>query len=244
MKKIVVIGATSGIAQAICRQYAEQKNELFLIARNRDHLESLSKDIAIRSGRPCGFALFDAKENQKIEHCLESALAMLSEIDVLVIAHGTLPSQEKCRDNLSEALLEFQINATSYIGLMTLFGNYFRKEKKGSMVVFSSCAGDRGRKSNYLYGATKAAISTFSSGLRASLHSDGVHVMTVKPGFVDTPMTADFKKNFLWASPDKVASAVIKAVECKKSVLYVPRFWSYIMLIIKHLPEFLMRKVA
>lgn len=241
-KKIVIIGATSAIAQALGRQFADDQNELFLIARNEAHVKTIAADLAIRSGKPCQFTTFNAENNDGIENCLSSALTALSQIDIAIVAHGTLADQTACQQNVQKALTEFQVNATSYIGLLTVFGYYFEKQKSGSIVVLSSCAGDRGRKSNYLYGAAKAAVSAFSAGLRAHLHASHVHVLTVKPGFVDTPMTQHFKKGFLWAKPDEVAKDMIKAMHSKKAILYTPWFWKYMMLIIKWLPEGMMRQ--
>jgi short-subunit dehydrogenase len=115
--------------------------------------------------------------------------------------------------------------------------------KHGSIAVISSVAGDRGRASNYLYGAAKAAVSAFLSGLRQRLHGDGVNVLTIKPGFVDTPMTRDFKKGPLWAKPGAVARGIVQAIDKRKAIAYLPWFWWGIMLIIKHVPEFVFRRV-
>lgn len=242
-QKIVIIGATSGIAQVLGRQFANQKNELFLIGRNELHLKTLSDDFSIRSEKPCQWLIFHAEKIDTFDACLSRALSALTRIDMLIIAHGTLPHQIDCQRDYHKAIETFELNATSYIGLLTLFAFYFEKQKSGSIVAFSSCAGDRGRKSNYVYGAAKSAISTFCAGLQAHLREYGVNVLTVKPGFVDTPMTAQFKKGFLWAQPEDVAAHILHAIEKKKTVVYTPWFWRYIMLIIKILPQSLMSKL-
>jgi short-subunit dehydrogenase len=115
-------------------------------------------------------------------------------------------------------------------------------QQQGSIAVISSVAGDRGRASNYLYGSAKAAVSTFLSGMRQRLEKRGVNVLTVKPGFVDTPMTRDFKKSALWAKPEEVARGIVRAIDRRKAVVYLPWFWSIIMLIIKHVPEFMFKR--
>ncbi len=240
-KKTVIIGATSAIAQAIARQLADQGDNLFLIARNDAHLKMVADDIAVRSQYHCEAMIFDAIDYKKIGECVSAANKALGGIDNVIIVHGVLPDQVACESDFEESVKEFQINATSYIGLATAFADYFKKQKSGTLVLFSSCAGDRGRASNYLYGAAKAAVSIFAAGLRASLYKHNVYVMTVKPGFVDTPMTKDFKKGLLWATPLQVSSRVVKAMHQKKSVVYAPFFWRYILWVIRCLPDKMMR---
>ncbi|MCG8081658.1 MAG: SDR family NAD(P)-dependent oxidoreductase, partial [Candidatus Thiodiazotropha taylori] len=139
---------------------------------------------------------------------------------------------------------EFEVNALTTISLLTNLANYFEAQQRGSIVVISSVAGDRGRQSNYVYGAAKGAVTIFLQGLRNRLTKSGVNVLTVKPGFVDTPMTADFPKGALWASSEKVAQDINKAIDAQKSVAYVPWFWRYIMLIIKSIPEMVFKKLS
>ncbi|MDF1761478.1 MAG: SDR family oxidoreductase [Coxiellaceae bacterium] len=242
--KTIIIGATSAIAQAMAKQLASAGHQLFLVARNTTHMQTLADDVAVRSQQTCETFTFDANSNELYQDCLTQATASLGHIDNVIIAHGTLPNQDDCQQNLTATLQEFQVNATSYIGLMTVFGQYLEQQGAGHLVVFSSCAGDRGRQSNYLYGATKAAISAFSAGLRSRLFKKGISVLTVKPGFVDTPMTKAFKKGFLWAQPEDVAKHVIQAMQNKKTIVYVPGFWRYIMMIIKCIPENLMKRLA
>ena len=121
-----------------------------------------------------------------------------------------------------------------------------RPSTGSSIVVVSSVAGERGRKSNYVYGTAKGALSLFCQGLRNRLHQSGVHVLTVKPGFIDTPMTADIAKtpSVLWASPEKIASVMVSAFEQKKDVIYAPWFWRYILLVIKLIPESIFKKLS
>jgi hypothetical protein len=129
------------------------------------------------------------------------------------------------------------------IEFITAAANYFENKKSGTIVVIGSVAGDRGRQSNYIYGTAKSMLSTFLQGLRNRLHPHGVQVITVKPGFVDTPMTASFKKGALWASADSIAAGIEKAIAKKSDVVYLPGFWRFIMLIICHIPEGIFKKL-
>ena len=164
-------------------------------------------------------------------------------IDVALLAHGTLPDQAACEADAGLALREFDTNATSTIALLTVLAQRLQDRRGATLAAISSVAGDRGRASNYLYGAAKAAVSAFLSGLRQRLTPAGVNVLTIKPGFVDTPMTREFKKGALWAKPDAVARGILRAVDKRRGVAYLPFFWWGVMTIIKHIPEFVFRRV-
>jgi len=130
------------------------------------------------------------------------------------------------------------------MSLLTHLANYFETQKAGTLAVISSVAGERGRQSNYVYGAAKGAVSIFLQGLRQRLDKSGVHVLTIKPGFVDTPMTKELKKGLLWADPQAVAKLIHKGVAAKKSIIYTPGYWALIMAVIKAIPERLFKKIA
>ncbi len=132
----------------------------------------------------------------------------------------------------------------SVISLLTHLGNRFEAQRHGAIAVISSVAGDRGRLSNYVYGTAKGAVSIFMQGLRNRLYKSGVNVLTIKPGFVDTPMTAQLPKGALWAQPDHIAAGIIKAIDSGKTVVYLPGFWRLIMLIIKSIPESVFRRLS
>ncbi|HET8870525.1 MAG TPA: SDR family NAD(P)-dependent oxidoreductase, partial [Aquabacterium sp.] len=168
----------------------------------------------------------------------------LGGLDGILIAHGTLTDQARAQSDVAYALSEIATNGTSVISLMSLAAQQFEKQGRGGIAVISSVAGDRGRQSNYVYGSAKALVSAFASGLRQRMHKCGVSVTTIKPGFVDTPMTAAFKKGALWAQPDQVAKDIVKAMDQGKAVVYTPGFWRLIMLIIKHIPERIFVKLA
>src|SRR5690606_11893908 len=160
----------------------------------------------------------------------------------VLIAHGTLPDQERIQDSVEDTLREIQTNALSYISLLTLLAKFF-EQQHGCIAVISSVAGDRGRRSNYVYGTAKGAVSLFTSGLRVRLNKAGVSVVTIKPGFVDTPMTAHLKKNPLYAKPNKVGKRIYTAMLKGEDIVYVPWFWRYIMLVIGHIPARLFKRL-
>lgn len=201
MKKILIIGATSAIAEATARIYAEQGNELFLVARNEKKLQGIVADLSVRGGKNIGMSCVDLTDYEVLGYCVGQAIGHLQQLDIVLIAHGTLSDQVLCQQSVEVTLEEVNTNAISFVVLMTLLANLLEKQGHGTIAVISSVAGDRGRKSNYVYGASKAMVSAFLDGLRNRLFSSGAHVLTIKPGFVDTPMTASFKKGLLWAQP-------------------------------------------
>lgn len=238
MKRVLIIGATSAIATACARLWAEQGSEFFLVARNTEKLEQTAADLRARGAKAVTLHCMDATDLAAHPGMLESCLAAMQQIDVALIAHGTLPDQKACERDVTMAMQEFTNNGTSVIALLTLLANQFETQRCGTLAVISSVAGDRGRPSNYLYGTAKAAVSTFCEGLRARLFKVGVHVVTIKPGFVDTPMTQGLPlPAALVAKPEQVAQCIMAGIERKASTLYVPGFWAFIMLIIRSIPQ-------
>lgn len=244
MRKILIVGANSAIAQACARRWAQRGDALFLAARGAPQLQSLVDDLKVRGVKQIGSRVFDA--NQLADHAdlLADATQALGGLDTILIAHGTLPDQPRAQSDVAYALAEINTNGTSVVSLMGLAAEQFEKQGQGAIAVISSVAGDRGRQSNYVYGSAKALVSAFASGLRQRLTKKGVSVTTIKPGFVDTPMTASFKKGALWAQPDQVAKDIVQAVDKGATVVYTPGFWRVIMLIIKHIPEFVFIKLT
>jgi short-subunit dehydrogenase len=175
---------------------------------------------------------------------IEHAATTLGGLDAALIAHGTLSDQKECESSTDRLLDEFQTNAISVMMLCTHLANRFEAQKRGVIAVISSVAGDRGRRSNYAYGSAKAAVTAFTSGMRQRLSRSGVYVVTVKPGFVDTPMTAAFKKGILWASAESVAKDISRAMINGTPVIYTPGFWRPIMWIIRSIPEFVFRRLS
>lgn len=244
MQKILIIGATSAIAEACSKRFAAQGHSLYLLARNSSRLESLAQDLRVRGAAAVHCATFEANALKTHQALLEQVKAELKGLDRVLIAHGTLSDQQACEQSVELTLQELQTNALSVIALLTLLANHFEQQRHGSIAVIGSVAGDRGRQSNYIYGTAKGALGIFLQGLRNRLHKSGVQVLTIKPGFVDTPMTAAFPKGPLWATPEKVAQDIDKAIEKKKDVLYTPGFWMLIMQIIKSVPEKIFKRLS
>lgn len=241
MEKILIIGATSAIAEATARRFAQQGAKLYLLARNQERLDSLGRDLKIRGAASVSHAAFDANDFASHDAVLERAINDMGGLDMVLIAHGTLGDQKACERSFTLALQEFNTNAVSVMSLLTYLANFFEKQKHGTIAVISSVAGDRGRQSNYVYGTAKGAVSIFLQGLRNRLHKSGVHVLTIKPGFVDTPMTAAMKKGPLWATPDKIAAGIVRSVSKGKNEVYLPGWWAAIMMVIRSIPERIFR---
>lgn len=243
MKKILIFGATSVIAEECARIWSKRGDQIFLVGRNEERLNSISNDLNIRGALKTFTFIADLNQTTIHSTILERAVMSMDGIDIVLVAHGTLSNQNECQNNVQQTILEIQTNGLSAISLLTVTANYFEKIKQGTIAVISSVAGDRGRASNYVYGSAKAMVSAFASGLRQRLFHSNVAVVTIKPGFVDTPMTAAFKKGFLWADPATVAIAIVNAIDKRKSEVYIPFFWKYIMICIKLLPNFLFLRI-
>ena len=244
MKKILIIGATSAIAEATARIWAQSGNELFLVARNEERLNLMTKDLKVRGASEVHSYSIDANNFDRYSSMLDKACGVLGVIDIVLIAHGTLSNQKECEQSVDLTMQEIKTKALSAIALLTHLANRFERQGNGTIAVISSVAGDRGRASNYVYGSAKAMVTTFTSGLRQRLYKSGISVVTIKPGFVDTPMTAEFKKGLLWAKPDDVAAKIVRAIDKRKDEVYVPMFWWGVMWIIKRIPEILFKKVS
>lgn len=237
MKRILIIGATSAIAEHCARIWAARGDSLHLVARNEKHVQVIASDLKVRGASEVTTYCTDLNGMDKHEELLDVADNALEGVDIVLIAHGTLSNQKSCELSVHETLAEIQTNALSTISLLTLIANRFEAKKSGSICVISSVAGDRGRASNYVYGSAKAMVTAFTSGLRQRLHKSNVSVLTVKPGFVDTPMTSELKKGFLWTKPHIVSALIVKAVEKNKAEVYTPSFWRIIMALIKLTPS-------
>lgn len=243
MKRILIVGADSAIVGETAKLFAASQAQLYLTGLNTDKLDSLAQDLRVRGASKVTTAKFDALEFSSHAQMLKNALASLGDLDVALIGYGSLPDQKRCEALYENAEKEFKLNCLSVISLLTLISNKMEEARKGCIAVISSPAGDRGRQSNYVYGAAKGALSIFLSGLRNRLSAKGVHVLTVKPGFVSTPMTAHLKQGPLYVGPEKVGKDIFRAIQKGKNILYTPWFWQYIMFIIKHIPEFLFKKL-
>ncbi len=244
MKKILIIGATSAIAEATARIWAQRGDALFLVARNQERLNVLTQDLKVRGSSGVNSYCMDANNFEEHLPMLDKAFGMLGKIDVVLIAHGTLSNQKECEQSVELTMQEIKTNSLSAIALMTHLANRFESQGSGTIAIISSVAGDRGRASNYVYGSAKAMVTTFTSGLRQRLYKSGVSVVTIKPGFVDTPMTVEFKKSLLWAKPVAVAAKIVQAIDKRKDEIYVPMFWWGVIAVIGCIPNKVFRNMS
>ncbi|ROP73185.1 short-subunit dehydrogenase [Stenotrophomonas rhizophila] len=242
MQKVLIIGATSAIAEAVARLYAARASTIFLVGRNANRLDAIAADLRVRGAHQVDAYALDVNDLAGHAAMLDAAWAASGGIDTVLIAHGTLPDQAACDQSVDLAMREFITNGTSTIALCTALAQ--RLAAGSNLAVISSVAGDRGRASNYLYGSAKAAVTAFLSGQGQRLGKLGINVLTIKPGFVDTPMTQAFKKGALWASADKVAQGIVRASDRRRAVAYLPGFWWAIMMVIKNIPEFVFRRIS
>lgn len=243
MKNIVIIGATSAIAEAAARLFAERGDRLFLLARNRERLDMLAQDLTVRGASTVDVDSLDVTRFDSHQQILGLVFSTLTRVDVVLIAAGSLPDQKACEADFGKTLEEFNTNALGPLSLLTDIANRLEQQRSGTIAFISSVAGDRGRQSNYIYGAAKGMVSIYLQGLRNRLFKSGVNVLDIKPGFVDTPMTATFPKGPLWARPEAVAADILSAIDKRRAVLYTPWFWWLIMKVIRTIPETLFRKM-
>lgn len=247
LKKVVIFGATSAIAEHAARDLIDRGASLFCVGRDQGKLEVIVTNLKIRnatSQRIEGYVA-DLMDTEGHSQILKVAEETLGGIDAALICYGTLPDQKKCESSFAVAREAIDVNAISVVSLLTELANKFESQKRGVIAVVSSVAGDRGRQSNYVYGAAKGMVSIFMQGLRNRLAKHGVSVVTIKPGFVDTPMTEGFDKSgILWTKPEKISKGLVNAMESGKSCVYLPGFWRWIMLLIRCIPEGLFKRLS
>jgi decaprenylphospho-beta-D-erythro-pentofuranosid-2-ulose 2-reductase len=236
-RRVLVLGATSAIAIAVMRRLARPETHFFLVARSREKLHAVAQDLLVRGAGAVDMVVMDLDDTAAHPRMLSSAAERLGRIDMALLAHGVLGEQSAAEQSYDIAERILLTNFLSPVSLITWLAAYFEREGSGVLAVISSVAGDRGRKSNYVYGSSKAALNAFLQGVRNRVDRHGVQVLTVKPGFVATPMTAHIEKNALFATPDQVAAGILQAVRRRRDVVYVPFFWRPIMAIIKAVPE-------
>lgn len=242
MRNCVIFGATSAIAMETAKLFAANGDSLLLVARNETHLDALKADLTTRGAVSVNHIVSDLADCKAHQALLEKISQIMPDYNTVLVAYGSLPNQEECEQSFETTERELNTNFISVVSLLTPIANRFAENNSGTIAVISSVAGDRGRQSNYVYGAAKGGLSLFLQGLRNRLFSRGVSVITIKPGFVDTPMTAGIKKNALFVTPDVVAKGIFKAINKKRDVVYLPCFWWGIMLVIKSIPEFFFKR--
>ncbi len=241
---LLVLGANSLIAQCTAECFAKDKHEIIFAGRNAGQMQKLANDFEIRFQCKAYGIEFDALDYNSHKTFLENVLKLIPQVDYVLLAFGYLGEQTKANEGFDESKKIIETNYTGAVSIIHLFASHFESQRKGNIIIISSVAGDRGRQSNYLYGSAKAGLSAFAQGLRSRLFKSGVHVLTVKPGFVDTPMTYGMPlPKLLVASPKKVGKDIYKAALKKKNILYTPFYWRFIMMIVKSIPEFIFKKL-
>jgi decaprenylphospho-beta-D-erythro-pentofuranosid-2-ulose 2-reductase len=242
-KRILVLGATSGIAEACCRLWAGRGDSLFLVARNRDRLAAVAADMQTRGAAHVDFAVADLDNTVAHPELLAHGINSLAGLDIAFLALGVLGDQALAERSFAQADEILHTNFVGPVSLLTWLGNYCAQRHCGTLAVLSSVAGDRGRKSNYVYGSSKAGLSAFLGGLRNRIDREGVRVMTIKPGPVKTAMTEGMKGSEKFADVEAVAAMIVKAIDAGRDVVYVPGLWRLKMAIVRAIPEWLFKKL-
>ena len=238
MPSVLILGATSAIARALAGEFASHRFDLILAGRDREELGALAADTSLRFGTKVQTLYFDILDPDTSLTSLTPCIGGAGdELAGVVLASGYLGEQTKAQTDLSEARLILETNFTGCVLALNVVAEHFEKRRKGFICALSSVAGDRGRQSNYLYGAAKGGLSIYLQGLRNRLSRSGVRVITVKPGFVDTRMTFGRPNLFLVATPESVGRGIYKAIVRGNDVVYIPWFWRFIMLVLRVIPE-------
>jgi short-subunit dehydrogenase len=240
---VLVLGATSAIAEATLRLLAERGARLYLVARNEDKLNAVAADLQTRGASGVATHVMDLDDIPAHTAMLSAAAGSLGKIELALLAHGVLGDQKEAEGSYAATEAVLKTNFLSAVSLITWLANYFEKAGGGTLAVISSVAGERGRKSNYVYGASKGALSIFVDGVRNRIDRAGVQVLTIKPGFVATPMTAHLPQGPLFAKPAQVAAGIVRAIEKRSDVVYLPAFWAVIMMIVRTVPERIFKKL-
>lgn len=238
----LVLGASSSVARAFARAAAEDGADIILAGRDMDDLGRTAEDVSVRTGRDVDVIAFDAEDVASHAAFVEDAVNRAGFLNVF-LAFGAMPEQDEIDTDFALAERSIAVNYTGALSVLHRLAPHLEEQGDGHMVVLSSVAGDRGRLKNYVYGSAKAGLNTYLQGLRARLFRKGVSVTTIKPGFMDTDMTWGIEGMFLVASPDQAARACLNAARKRRHVVYVPFFWWGIMNIIRHIPEFIFKKM-
>ena len=243
-KNILIVGATSAIATETAKLFTHCECSFFLIARNEEKLNTVASDLSSKGASKIGKETADLNVLDNHFSLIQKARDFLGNIDLMLIAHGSLPNQKQCEQFPAELQLALSTNFLSIVSIVTAAANVFEQQENGTIAVISSVAGDRGRKSNYIYGAAKGGTNIFLQGLRNRLHSKNIQVLTIKPGFVNTPLTKHISQNFLFVQPEVIAKGIVKALATNKHTVYLPSFWRLLMLVIRSIPECIFKRLS
>ncbi len=234
---VLILGATSAIAKGTAAALARRGHPLFLAARDTEEAERIAANIHVRYGVEAATGPFDAGDPGSHGKVLRDADARMGGLEGILIAFGFLGDQAIAARDVEFAQRIIRIDFSDAVSVLIHAAGYLEGRRRGFIVGLSSVAGDRGRRRNYPYGAAKGALSLYLQGLRSRLHPAGVRVMTVKLGFVDTPMTFGLPGMFLVDSPGRAGEAIARALDRGCDVVYVPWFWRYVLWAVRLVPE-------
>ena len=244
VKKIVILGATSGIALEVQGQLARRRCQFLLVARSPQRLAALQADLLIRGASQVLTYSADLSSIPQHNGILEFAFREFPDFDTVFLAYGSMHRQKESESSIEVLLEELQVDFVSAAAILTLFAAELERRREGCIAAITSVAGDRGRRSNYVYGSAKGGLSLFLQGLRSRLHPAGVSVITIKPGPVETPMTDGLPNAAQFANPQQVAHDIVASLERRSpDVLYTPRIWRYIMTAVKLVPESIFKRL-
>ena len=241
---VLLLGATSPIAEAIGHRYASEGYDIYAAARDAEEAEAVASDIALRHDVESAGGHFDALEFDRHDDFVDEVESAVGPVDVAVVAFGVMPDQKESQEDFELARRTIDVNYTGAASMCEALARRMIDRETGAIVGISSVAGDRGRQSNYFYGSAKGAFRLYLQGLRNRCFEHDVQVLCVKPGFVDTPMTFGMETAIPIASPEDVADSVVRAQQKGKDTMYVPWFWAWIMLIIKSIPEAIFKRLS
>ncbi|HQZ19053.1 MAG TPA: SDR family NAD(P)-dependent oxidoreductase [Vicinamibacteria bacterium] len=242
--KVVMLGATRGIGRSLARLLASRGESIHVLGRNADDLAKCAEDLKVRGTAAVSTSLCDLMAPATFGPALEAADAALGGFDTVILSAGVFGPQDELANDRARAAAVLTANFTNSVLFCEEARVRLLARGGGRLVAFSSVAGDRGRKPIVIYGSTKAALSAYLEGLDHKFHAQGLHVLTVKPGFVKTGMTAGLKPPPFAGEPEQVARDVVRAIDKKRTVLYTPFMWRWVMLVIRSLPRFVMRKIG
>jgi len=245
LRKIVVLGATSGIALEVNRQLARRGCELLLVGRSRQRLAELHADLVARGAQRVFTYAADLASIQQHAAVFDFARRTFPDFDTALLAYGAMHNQKDSETSVDILLEELHVNFVSASALLTLFAAELERRRTGCLAAITSVAGDRGRRSNYVYGSAKGALSLFLQGLRSRLHPAGVRVITIKPGPVQTPLTDHLPSSARFAHPEQVACDIVRALERRSpDVLYTPKVWRHVMKAVQVIPETIFKRLS
>ena len=242
-QSVLILGASSPIARATAVEFAKKGYSVFLAGRDLEDLERIGNDIKIRFEVPVKWGIFNAVAYETHASFIQNVSKVMDGLEGIYVGFGMLGDQAKAVVDFTEAHHIIQANYVGAVSALTHAANLLAKSQKGFIIGISSVAGERGRQSNYVYGSAKAGLTTFLQGLRNRMFPLGVHVLTVKPGFVDTSMTYGKEGVMFSAPPERIGKAILRAVEKKRNVVYLPGFWRVIMGIVRAIPETLFKRL-